>query len=201
MGLDRVDSGSLTIGGKDVGMLSNTETEKYGLVMVPENRKLQGLILKNTVSFNTSLAVLRKFIHYGFVDKKKENEIVMEQVQNLSIRTPSTKQNVGNLSGGNQQKVLFGKWLATEPKVLMLDEPTRGVDVGAKADIYAIIDALAAQGIAVIMVSSELPEIINMCDRVLVMAGGRITGELQRAEFSQEKIMQYATNLEGERVS
>lgn len=201
MGLDPADSGSIAIDGKELGMLSNTETEKHGLVMVPENRKLQGLILKNTVSFNTTLAVLNKFMKFGYVNHKKEVNIVHTQVKNLSIKTPSIKQNVGNLSGGNQQKVLFGKWLATDPKILILDEPTRGVDVGAKADIYEIIDQLASQGIAVIMVSSELNEVINMCDRILVMAGGRITGELNRDEFSQERIMHYATNLEGEGVS
>ena len=127
-----------------------------------------------------------------------ENEIIERHIRALNIKTPSARQKVGNLSGGNQQKVLMGKWLATNPKILILDEPTRGVDVGAKAEIYMIIDRLAKEGISVIMVSSELNEIINMCDRVLVMSDGRITGELDRSEFTQELIMSFATTMKEE---
>lgn len=198
LGLDRYDSGQIAIEGKNVGLLSGANAQMHGLVMVPENRKLQGLILKNTVSFNLTLSVLHEFIRGIFVNKKNESGIVDKGIKTLRIRTPSPKQKVGNLSGGNQQKVVIGKWLASNPRILILDEPTRGVDVGAKSDIYAIMDDLAAQGIAIIMISSELNEIINMCDRVLVMAHGRITGELVHEDFSQERIMQYATTIEGE---
>lgn len=201
LGLDRIDGGQVLIEGRDVGRLSVDKAQEYGLVMIPENRKLQGLILKNTVSFNLTLAVLKNFIRGVFVNQATEREIVEESTVNLRIKTPSPKQKVGNLSGGNQQKVVIGKWLAAKPRILILDEPTRGVDVGAKADIYAIIDDLAAQGIAIILVSSELNEIINMCDRVLVMSGGRITGELAHEEFSQERIMQLATNVVEAEVS
>lgn len=166
--------------------------------MVPEDRKQQGLILLNSVGFNLTINVLESFIGLGVVNKCAENEIIERHIRALNIKTPSARQKVGNLSGGNQQKVLMGKWLATNPKILILDEPTRGVDVGAKAEIYMIIDRLAKEGISVIMVSSELNEIINMCDRVLVMSDGRITGELDRSEFTQELIMSFATTMKEE---
>ena len=137
--------------------------------------------------------MLKQFIKNGLVNRRSEREIIKNGIDSLRIKTPSERQKAGNLSGGNQQKVVIGKWLATNPRILILDEPTRGVDVGAKADIYAIMDALAQQGISIIMISSELNEIINMCDRVLVMSNGAITGELGHEEFSQEKIMHYAT--------
>lgn len=193
LGLSGIDSGQVLINGRDVGRLDYRRAQEHGLVLVPENRKLQGLILRNTVSFNITLSVLKRFIRGIFVNRRKEGEIVRGSIDALSIKTPSSRQKVGNLSGGNQQKVVIGKWLATDPKILILDEPTRGVDVGAKADIYAIMDNLAQQGISIIMISSELNEVINMCDRVLVMAHGSITGELRHEEFSQERIMQFAT--------
>jgi len=146
-----------------------------------------------SVSYNITLLVLDKFIKMAKVHNNLEEQITDEYVQKLSIKTPSNEQPVGNLSGGNQQKTVIAKWLATMPKVLILDEPTRGVDVGAKAEIYSIMSMLAEQGVGIIMISSELPEIINMSDRVLVMNKGRITGILEREELSQERIMQYAT--------
>ena len=193
IGLSGLDSGRVLINGRDVGRLNYTKAQDLGMVMVPENRKLQGLILKNTVGFNITLGVLKQFMKGGIVNRTTERRIIREGIDSLRIKTPSERQKVGNLSGGNQQKVVIGKWLASHPKILILDEPTRGVDVGAKADIYAIMDELAQKGISIIMISSELNEIINMCDRVLVMANGKITGELQHDEFSQEQIMQYAT--------
>ncbi len=193
LGLAGLDSGEVLIYGKDVGRLSYAKAQELGLVLVPENRKLQGLILKNTVSFNITLSVLKRFIKGIFVNRRLEGEIVRDGIDSLSIKTPSPRQKVGNLSGGNQQKVVIGKWLATNPRILILDEPTRGVDVGAKADIYAIMDNLVQQGISIIMISSELNEVINMCDRVIVMAHGTVAGELNHEEFSQERIMQLAT--------
>ncbi len=193
LGLAGLDAGQVLIYGEDVGRLNYATAQERGLVLVPENRKLQGLILKNTVSFNITLSVLKRFIKGIFVNRRIEGEIVRNGIDSLSIKTPSPRQKVGNLSGGNQQKVVIGKWLATNPRILILDEPTRGVDVGAKADIYAIMDNLVQRGISIIMISSELNEVINMCDRVIVMAHGSIAGELHHEEFSQERIMQLAT--------
>ena len=193
LGLSGLDSGQVFIDGRDVGRLNYTKSQSLGMVMVPENRKVQGLILKNTVGFNITLAVLRQFMKAGFVNRRSERDIIRNGIDSLRIKTPSDRQKVGNLSGGNQQKVVIGKWLASNPRILILDEPTRGVDVGAKADIYAMMDELAMRGISIIMISSELNEIINMCDRVLVMSNGVITGELPHEDFSQERIMQYAT--------
>ncbi|MEI3400027.1 MAG: sugar ABC transporter ATP-binding protein [Christensenellales bacterium] len=198
VGIEKYDSGEIRLFGEPAGPMNTAQAQKKGLVMVPEDRKQQGLILLNSVGFNLTISVLESFIGLGVVNKCAENEIIERHIRALNIKTPSARQKVGNLSGGNQQKVLMGKWLATNPKILILDEPTRGVDVGAKAEIYMIIDRLAKEGISVIMVSSELNEIINMCDRVLVMSDGRITGELDRSEFTQELIMSFATTMKEE---
>ncbi len=198
VGIEKYDTGEIRLFGEPAGPMNTAQAQKKGLVMVPEDRKQQGLILLNSVGFNLTISVLESFIGLGVVNKCAENEIIERHIRALNIKTPSARQKVGNLSGGNQQKVLMGKWLATNPKILILDEPTRGVDVGAKAEIYMIIDRLAKEGISVIMVSSELNEIINMCDRVLVMSDGRITGELDRSEFTQELIMSFATTMKEE---
>ena len=163
-----------------------------GLCLVPENRKLEGLILKNTIAFNMSISVVHKFINMLHVSRKKEEEIVNNGVGSLDIKTPSIQQVVGNLSGGNQQKVVIAKWLAAEPELLIMDEPTRGVDVGAKAEIYKIMNDLVQQGIGIVMISSEMPETVNMCDRMYVMSEGKIRGELDKSEFGQEAILNLA---------
>ena len=186
------DGGTVTIKGKDVSKLPTRKIQEMGIALVPENRKLEGLILKNTIAFNISISVLKKFIGKLRVNYKKEKEIVDNGIQSLAVKTPSRNQAVRNLSGGNQQKVVLAKWLASEPEILVLDEPTRGVDVGAKAEIYKIMNELAARGMAIIMISSEMPEIVNMCDRMLIMSGGRIRGELDKSEFEQTKILHYA---------
>ena len=146
-------------------------------------------MLENSVRFNTTLAVLKQFIRGVIWNRKKEEGIVDSHIKSLKIRTPHQEQLILNLSGGNQQKVVIAKWLATEPKVLIMDEPTRGVDVGAKAEIYTIMNSLAKQGISIIMISSDLPEILGVCDRVYVMNDGEIKGEMPIAEASQESIM------------
>lgn len=192
-GIDSIDSGEIFVEGKKVSIKEPNDAMKQGIALVPENRKEEGLFLIQSVKFNATIKVLDKFIKFIHVNRKIEDNIVNEYVDSMSIKTPSTAQAVGNLSGGNQQKVVIAKWLATKPKVLILDEPTRGVDVGAKAEIYLIMNQLAAEGVSIIMISSELPEIINMSDRVLVMLGGRITGSLDREGLTQEKIMHYAT--------
>lgn len=191
MGLYPRDSGTVYVKGEDVTKLSTMKLQEHGVALVPEDRKKEGLILKNSIAFNMSISVLRKFMNGCRVNYKKEKEIVDGGIASLAVRTPSRDQRVGNLSGGNQQKVVLAKWLASDPEILILDEPTRGVDVGAKAEIYKIMNELAARGMAIIMISSEMPEIVNMCDRIIVMSEGKITGELDKSEFDQEKILHY----------
>jgi len=192
-GLDPIDSGEIYIEGKKVEIKSPRDAMNLGIALVPENRKDEGLILKSSVGYNMTLRVLDEFIKFIRVNRAKENEIIDTYVQELGIKTPSRSQSVANLSGGNQQKVVIAKWLAAKPKILILDEPTRGVDVSAKAEIYAIMNNLVQTGVSIIMISSELPEIINMSDRVAVVHNGSIKGILNKDELSQEKIMHLAT--------
>lgn len=192
-GIFHATSGTIRVDGKEVSLKSPKDALEKGIAYIPENRREEGLVLLNTVEFNMSLVALRFLIRGIRKDKRRQDEIVDEFIDKFSIKVTSKKQIVGNLSGGNQQKVVLGKWLANAPRVLILDEPTRGIDVGSKAEIYGIINELAASGISIIMVSSELPEIINMCDRVYVMCEGRITGELRTEELTQEKIMMYSS--------
>lgn len=192
IGLLPQKSGEVYINGQQYKNLTPLKSKRLGIVLVPEDRKLKGLILKNTISFNITITVLEKIINKLRVHKNIQRQIVDNSIKSLSIKTPSEKQRVMNLSGGNQQKVVLAKWLATNPSILILDEPTRGIDIGAKAEIYKIINDLAAQGIAVIMVSSELPELINMCDRIIVVRQGRIAGEVMKEEFDQSNILRLA---------
>jgi ABC-type sugar transport system ATPase subunit len=192
-GVDRIDSGEIHIGGKPVDLKSPDSAVKAGLALVPEGRQSQGLVVIQTVERNIALPNLDSLVHMGFVNRGKTRQVAQDYVDRLNIRTPSLEQRVLNLSGGNQQKVVLAKWLASNPKVLILDEPTRGIDVGAKAEVYAIMNDLAEQGIGIIMVSSEMPEILAISDRILVMYEGRIMGELSRAEATQERIMTLAS--------
>ena len=192
VGIDEKQSGEVLLEGKPLDIKKPIDAINAGIVLIPENRKEEGLVLENSVRFNTTLAVLKEFIRGIFWNRKKEENIVDEHINSLKIRTPHQEQLVLNLSGGNQQKVVIAKWLATQPKVLIMDEPTRGVDVGAKAEIYTIMNSLAKQGISIIMISSDLPEIINMSDRVLVMREGNLAGILEKDEIGQEQIMRYA---------
>ena len=192
-GLTPTATGTITLEGQQIRIGNAVEAMKHGIAMVPENRKLEGLYHIQSVSFNTTIEVLQEIIRHLRVNDKREREITQEFIDKMQTKTPSQEQRVANLSGGNQQKVMIGRWLATKPKVLILDEPTRGVDVGAKAEIYEIMNELTKQGVAIIMVSSELPEIINMADRVYVMYDGRITGCIDYENVSQEAIMKLAT--------
>lgn len=192
-GLDPFDSGEILIDGKKIEIKNPNDAIKNKIVYVTENRKEEGLFLIDSVQYNLTIKVLEEFIKFFKVNSRHEKEITQQYINELSIKTPHAGQKVGNLSGGNQQKVLFSRWLATKPKVLILDEPTRGVDVGAKAEIYAIMNRLVNEGVSIIMISSELPEVINMSDRVAVMYKGRIQTILQRDYLSQETIMHYAT--------
>jgi len=192
-GLDHHDKGDILLEGKIVKFYSPYEAVEAGISLVPENRKEQGLVPQMDVSFNITISVLLEFIRMLHVNSNKENRIVSDYIHRLKIKASSPAQSIGNLSGGNQQKTIIARWLATNPKVLILDEPTRGVDVGAKKEIYEIIDTLANEGVAIILISSELPEVINMSDRILVMRRGESVATLTRKEdFLQETIMKYS---------
>ena len=166
-----------------------------GMGFVPEDRKLQGLVLGMSVGKNTTLAALKAVANKaGFINHKQEKEMADKFVKALEVKTPSNDLLVKNLSGGNQQKVVIAKWLANNPDILILDEPTRGIDVGAKKEIHQLMSDLANQGVAIIMISSELPEVLGMSDRVVVMHEGRIKGELDRSEADQVSIMKMAVS-------
>lgn len=186
-------TGEIYLNGQKVNIRKAVDALNLGIAMVPENRKLEGLYHVQSVRFNSTIEVLEKFINHLSVNSRREEEITQEFIDKMRTKTPSQEQRVANLSGGNQQKVMIGRWLATDPKILILDEPTRGVDVGAKAEIYEIMNDLTKQGVSIIMISSELPEIINMADRVYVMYEGRVTGCIPYQEVSQEAIMKLAT--------
>jgi len=192
-GADPIDSGEIVFEGEKVTISSPLDAIRLGIGFVTEDRKLLGLILSMAVRENVSLANLDMLAMLGFVDSKKERQIAEGYVSELSIKTPSVEQKVENLSGGNQQKVVLAKWLFTRSKVLIFDEPTRGIDVGSKVEIYQLMNRLAAQGVGIIMISSELPEVLGMSDRILVMHEGRIAGELSREEATQEAVMHLAT--------
>ena len=182
-------SGQVFIKGQEVHLNTVQDAIKHKLAYVTEDRKGNGLILSNPIKINTTLANLDAVSSHKIIDKDKEYKVAVDYKEKLKTKAPTVEQNVGNLSGGNQQKVLLAKWMFADPDILILDEPTRGIDVGAKYEIYCIINQLVAEGKSVIMISSELPEILGMCDRVYVMNEGRIVGELDGKEATQEKIM------------
>jgi D-xylose transport system ATP-binding protein len=188
-------SGVIMMEGQRLDLSSPQVAIKNGVALVSEDRKRLGLVLDETVSGNISLAALKSLANLGVVDHEQEASIAQGYVKDLRIKTPGILAAVKNLSGGNQQKVVLAKWMLTKPKVLLLDEPTRGIDVGARAEIYKIVGQMAQQGVAVIMVSSELPEVLGLSDRVVVMCGGRKTGEFSRDESTQERIMAAATRF------
>jgi L-arabinose transport system ATP-binding protein len=165
---------------------------RAGIGLAPEERKADALFLQRSVRENATAAVHERIRRFRVVDRRRERDIATRYVERLRVRTPSIETLVGNLSGGNQQKVVLARWLARGPALLILDEPTRGVDVGAKSEIYAIIRELAAAGVAVLVISSELPEVLGLADRIVVMQNGRITGELARAEATEEALLTLA---------
>jgi ABC-type sugar transport system ATPase subunit len=186
-------SGELWLEGSPRAFAGPREAIQAGLALVSEDRKRYGLVLGMDVKENSTLASLQRIARLSVIDKNEEIKRSDRYVRELRTRTPSLEQKVGNLSGGNQQKVVLAKWLLTTPKVLFLDEPTRGIDVGAKVEIYNIMNDLIDQGVCVVMVSSELPEVLGMSDRILVMHEGRMTGSFTRAEASEERVMHFAT--------
>jgi ABC-type sugar transport system ATPase subunit len=192
-GADARDGGEILVDGKPVPLNSPNDAVTAGLGLVPEDRGLQGLVLKLPVLENIILATLDRHSKAGWVDQIKMAQTASGYVDRLSIRTPHLRQKAMFLSGGNQQKVVLAKWLASQPKVLIMDEPTRGIDVGAKAEVHALMSQLAQAGMGIIMISSELPEILGMSDRIVVMHEGSVAAILDRAEATQELIMAYAS--------
>jgi rhamnose transport system ATP-binding protein len=191
-GLRPADSGEILVRGGRVRIGSPQDAIRSGIAYVPEDRRQHGVVLEMSVAANASLANLPGVSHRGIIDTAKERRVAAEFVDTLRIKTASIDADVGSLSGGNQQKVALARWLQTSPAVLILDEPTQGVDVGAKAEIHALMSRLAAQGVAILMISSEMPEILGMSDRIAVMRGGRIAGMLSRADASQAAILALA---------
>ncbi|MEQ2008980.1 MAG: sugar ABC transporter ATP-binding protein [Limisphaerales bacterium] len=184
--------GKVVVEGREVWFQSPRHAIDAGVVLAPEDRKREGLVLSLSVAANTSLACIEKTERLGLLDSARESELADGYVRRLRTKTPSVHQLARNLSGGNQQKVVLAKWLATQPKVLLLDEPTRGIDINAKKEIYALMDELVASGLGVVLVSSELPEILAVADRIVVMSEGRKTAEFTRAEANEENIMKAA---------
>lgn len=192
-GIHKADSGIIQKDGRNITITSPSDAIANGITLVPESRKEQGLFLQETVRYNVTIQVLKEFMQKLIFNRRREREISDRAVKQLSIRTGTDQQFVLELSGGNQQKVVISKWLATNPEILIMDEPTRGIDVGAKAEIYSIMNDLTKKGVSIIMISSDLPEILNMSDRILVMYQGMITGEINQKDATQEKVMHYAT--------
>ena len=185
-------SGTIEVGGQPATIQSPADAIGYGIALAPEDRKREGLVLGMSVAENASLGCLPRLERFGFIDESAESQLVGASIERFRVKTPSQKQRIRNLSGGNQQKIILGKWLATEPKVLLLDEPTRGIDVNAKGEIYALIEELVSDGLAVLVVSSELPEILAISDRIAVLCEGRKTAEFDRKEATEESIMKAA---------
>jgi rhamnose transport system ATP-binding protein len=191
-GLDHADSGEVRVHGKQVRINTPADAINCGIAYLPEDRRRQGVIPEMPVSANITLASLQKLKRYGGFDFQQEKQIAAEYVQRFAIKTPSVSSPVSTLSGGNQQKVALSRWLATKPSVLILDEPTQGIDVGAKAEIHGLIGNLASEGMAILMISSDLPEILGMSDRIAVMRAGTIVGIVERAGATQQQIIALA---------
>ncbi|MCW1309420.1 MAG: sugar ABC transporter ATP-binding protein [Candidatus Nanoarchaeia archaeon] len=191
-GADKLFAGKLFINGKEIKLKSPIISKKYGLSYLPEDRRRGGLALQLDIKLNVNLASYEDRSYFGFVDLKKEKLVTFDLVKALEIKTPSISQKVSNLSGGTQQKVVVAKWLAAKSKIFIMDEPTVGIDVGAKNEIYKLINKLAEEGSAILFISSYMTELIAICDRIFVMRDGRIVGEVKRQDFSEEEILKMA---------
>jgi len=192
-GLREVRSGEVRIDGQPVSIRHPRDAIRQGVLLVPEDRRRYGLIMPFSIGDNLILPNLEEVSTAGWVSRGREGRLSQDLMQRLRVKAYGPAQLAGQLSGGNQQKVVLGKWLARRPRVMIFDEPTRGVDVGARGEIYAIMDDLAGQGVAVLMISSDLEEVLGMSDRVLVLHEGRLAGELSRGELSEEAVMRLAT--------
>jgi rhamnose transport system ATP-binding protein len=188
-GIDPLDAGEVWIAGKPLATGRPVAAVRAGLALVPEDRRQQGLALELSIARNASMTVLGRLVKHGLISTRSETQLASQWGTRLRLKAGDANAPVGTLSGGNQQKVVLGKWLATDPKVLIIDEPTRGIDVGAKAEVYSALAELVTNGMAVLMISSELPEVLGMADRVLVMHEGRISAEIARADANEERIM------------
>jgi len=195
-GLDDAATGKVFVRSKELPLGSVTAALRAGIGFLPEDRKRLGLVLTMNCRENTSLAVLRRLSLAGFVRRREERALAKQYVEQLRVKTPSLETPMVGLSGGNQQKIALAKWLARQCAILIVDEPTRGVDVGAKAEIHHLLDELACQGLALVAISSELPEVMNLSRRILVMRQGIIAGELPRTEFSQPALMRLMAGVE-----
>ena len=194
-GMHNLSGGEIYVKGEKISVHSPRDIIKKGVALITEDRKMTGLNLSGTVNDNIAMVAIDKLLINGLYSKTKACKAAQKYIEKLKIKTPSGDQIVGNLSGGNQQKVVLGKWLLNDPDVIILDEPTRGIDVGAKRDIYLLIGSLVQQGKAVIMISSEIPELMGVCDRIAVMSEGCLSGEVPRNQFSQERIMTLASAI------
>ena len=191
---DKPDSGTILMNGEKANFKNVSDAIHHKIALIPEDRKVQGLILGMSLKHNTSMVNLDNVCTYFCLDEKKEADLAKKMVEELTISTPSIEQEVTNLSGGNQQKVVLAKWLAVDSDIIIFDEPTRGIDVGAKAEIYKLICNLASEGKAIIMISSDMPELMGICDRILVMREGTVSGILERDQFNQEVILDMAVS-------
>ena len=194
-GADKIESGRILINNSQVAIKTPKHAVSLGIAYVPEDRKHLGAILSLPINWNITLPILRRISEKLFLKKKEENMIVDTQKNNLQIKASDMSQNVDCLSGGNQQKVVLAKWLASKPSILILDEPTRGVDVNTKQEIYRLIGEFAKQGIAIILISSEMDELLNISDRLMVLFEKRIIGFLEKNEFSQNKVLTMASGI------
>ncbi|MDF2491608.1 MAG: D-ribose transporter ATP-binding protein [Agromyces sp.] len=193
-GVDGYREGSVRVSGKSIRRSRPTESMAAGIALVPEDRRKQGLVIEGSVGGNITLAIRRSLARFGLLTNGMENRAAKEWASRLEVKTHALDTVAATLSGGNQQKVVLAKWLATDPKVLIIDEPTRGIDVGTKSEVHRLISQLAGEGMAILMISSELPEVLGMADRVLVMREGRITAEIPRARATSENVMHAATH-------
>ncbi|MGH8782467.1 sugar ABC transporter ATP-binding protein [Paraburkholderia sp.] len=196
-GIDPLDGGEIRIAGKRLAPGRPATAVAAGLALVPEDRRQQGLALELSIARNASMTVLGRLVRFGLISARRETELATRWGTRLQLKASDPAAPAGTLSGGNQQKVVLGKWLATHPQVLIIDEPTRGIDVGAKAEVYGALAELVREGMAVLMISSELPEVLGMADRVLVMHEGRISAEIARADATEERIMSAALGQSG----
>jgi rhamnose transport system ATP-binding protein len=195
-GLTPADRGEIRLGGKPARLDSPAAAIAAGIAYLPEDRRRHGVILEMAVSANMTLALLDRLTHFGALDLRREQEIAADYTRRFNIKTPAIFATVKTLSGGNQQKVALSRWLATNPSVLILDEPTQGIDIGAKSEIHSLMVDLAAQGVAILMISSELPEILGMSDRIAVMHGGKLLGIMDRTEATPQRILALALGHE-----
>jgi ABC-type sugar transport system ATPase subunit len=191
-GADKADAGTVEIGGRKLRLNGASAGIAAGIALVPEERKLQAIIPMLSIRENTTLTLLKQVSRWGVLKRGYEKKMVGDYIKELDVRTPSAETPIQSLSGGNQQKVIIARCLASNPKVLILDEPTKGIDIGAKAEIHRLIEQLARQGVAVLVISSELPELLELSDRVMVMRAGRVVAELDKAQATKENVIAYA---------